>query len=270
MENIDPVGVHTGDSIVVAPSQTLSDLEYQMLRSASINVIRALDVQGGCNIQFALHPERSEYAIIEVNPRVSRSSALASKATGYPIAKISTRIALGQRLDEIPNPVTGVTKAAYRADARLRRREDSALAIRQVPDRRHGNRDADEVDRRSDGNRPNLSCGAAQSGTRARFEPRNAHRRAARLERRRARSGDRFVQRTSASSRFASSCAVPPATIATNAIERIHSLSAIDRFWLYELSDLVTTRRASPRRCLRGRRAPMRCSGATRARVSRF
>jgi carbamoyl-phosphate synthase large subunit len=113
MENIDPVGVHTGDSIVVAPSQTLSDLEYQMLRTASINVIRALKVQGGCNIQFALHPERSEYQIIEVNPRVSRSSALASKATGYPIAKISTRIALGQTLDQIPNPVTGVTKAAY-------------------------------------------------------------------------------------------------------------------------------------------------------------
>ena len=113
MENIDPVGVHTGDSIVVAPSQTLSDLDYQMLRSASLNVIRALNVQGGCNIQFALHPTSSEYAIIEVNPRVSRSSALASKATGYPIAKISTRIALGQTLDEIPNPVTGVTKAAY-------------------------------------------------------------------------------------------------------------------------------------------------------------
>jgi len=113
MENIDPVGVHTGDSIVVAPSQTLSDAEYQLLRSASLNVIRALKVQGGCNIQFALHPERTEYRIIEVNPRVSRSSALASKATGYPIAKISTRIALGQTLDEIPNPVTGVTKAAY-------------------------------------------------------------------------------------------------------------------------------------------------------------
>ncbi|HLX26845.1 MAG TPA: carbamoyl-phosphate synthase large subunit, partial [Candidatus Cybelea sp.] len=113
MENVDPVGVHTGDSIVVAPSQTLSDREYQMLRSASVNVIRALNVQGGCNIQFALHPDRMEYAIIEVNPRVSRSSALASKATGYPIAKISTRIALGQTLDEIPNPVTGVTKAAY-------------------------------------------------------------------------------------------------------------------------------------------------------------
>jgi carbamoyl-phosphate synthase large subunit len=113
MENIDPVGVHTGDSIVVAPSLTLSDREYQMLRTASINVIRALRVEGGCNIQFALHPLRSEYQIIEVNPRVSRSSALASKATGYPIAKISTRIALGQTLDEIPNPVTGITKAAY-------------------------------------------------------------------------------------------------------------------------------------------------------------
>jgi len=113
MENIDPVGVHTGDSIVVAPSQTLSDVEYQMLRTSSLNVIRALNVQGGCNIQFALHPDRSEYAIIEVNPRVSRSSALASKATGYPIAKISTRIALGQTLDTIPNPVTGVTTAAY-------------------------------------------------------------------------------------------------------------------------------------------------------------
>ncbi len=113
MENLDPVGVHTGDSIVVAPSQTLSDVEYHMLRSASLNVIRALGVRGGCNIQFALHPDRSEYAIIEVNPRLSRSSALASKATGYPIAKIATRIALGQCLDEIENPVTGVTKAAY-------------------------------------------------------------------------------------------------------------------------------------------------------------
>jgi len=113
MENIDPVGVHTGDSIVVAPSQTLSDDEYHMLRTASINVIRALNVQGGCNIQFALHPERIEYNIIEVNPRVSRSSALASKATGYPIAKISTKIALGMTLDQIENPVTGVTKAAY-------------------------------------------------------------------------------------------------------------------------------------------------------------
>ncbi|MBV9103120.1 MAG: carbamoyl-phosphate synthase large subunit, partial [Candidatus Eremiobacteraeota bacterium] len=113
MENVDPVGVHTGDSIVVAPSQTLSDVEYHTLRSASLQVIRALKVEGGCNIQFALHPERLEYQIIEVNPRVSRSSALASKATGYPIAKIATKAALGRTLDEIENPVTGVTKAAY-------------------------------------------------------------------------------------------------------------------------------------------------------------
>jgi carbamoyl-phosphate synthase large subunit len=113
MENIDAVGVHTGDSIVVAPSQTLSDVEYQTLRTAGINVIRALRVEGGCNIQFALHPQRLEYQIIEVNPRVSRSSALASKATGYPIAKIATRVALGQTLDQIQNPVTGVTTAAY-------------------------------------------------------------------------------------------------------------------------------------------------------------
>jgi len=113
MENIDPVGVHTGDSIVVAPSQTLSDRDYQRLRSASINIIRFLEIQGGCNIQFALDPHSDQYMIIEVNPRVSRSSALASKATGYPIAKIATKVALGQLLPDIPNPVTGVTKAAF-------------------------------------------------------------------------------------------------------------------------------------------------------------
>ncbi|RKQ33853.1 carbamoyl-phosphate synthase (glutamine-hydrolyzing) large subunit [Oceanobacillus halophilus] len=113
MENMDPVGVHTGDSIVVAPSQTLSDVEYQMLRSSSLKVIRALDVVGGCNIQFALHPESNEYCIIEVNPRVSRSSALASKATGYPIARIAAKCAIGQHLDEIINPITGNTYASF-------------------------------------------------------------------------------------------------------------------------------------------------------------
>ena len=113
MENIDPVGVHTGDSIVVAPSQTLSDLDYQMLRTSSINVIRALNVQGGCNIQFALHPDRPEYMIIEVNPRVSRSSALASKATGFPIAKIAALLAVGYTLDEVANDITGKTYAAF-------------------------------------------------------------------------------------------------------------------------------------------------------------
>jgi len=113
MENIDPVGVHTGDSIVVAPSQTLSDKEYQMLRKASIDIINAIEVKGGCNVQIALNPDSLEYAIIEINPRVSRSSALASKATGYPIAKVAAKIALGYTLDEIENAVTKKTYACF-------------------------------------------------------------------------------------------------------------------------------------------------------------
>ncbi|MDX8044955.1 carbamoyl-phosphate synthase large subunit [Gracilibacillus sp. S3-1-1] len=113
MENIDPVGIHTGDSIVVAPSQTLSDREYQMLRSASLKIIRALEIEGGCNVQLALDPDSFQYYIIEVNPRVSRSSALASKATGYPIAKIAAKISIGMTLDEIINPITGTTFALY-------------------------------------------------------------------------------------------------------------------------------------------------------------
>ena len=113
MENFDPVGVHTGDSIVVAPALTLSDKEFQMLRSAALNIISALGIVGGCNCQFALNPDSFEYAVIEVNPRVSRSSALASKATGYPIAKITTKIALGYTLDEIQNDITGKTCACF-------------------------------------------------------------------------------------------------------------------------------------------------------------
>ena len=113
MENFDPVGVHTGDSIVIAPAVTLTDKEYQMLRTAALNIISELKVEGGCNCQFALHPTSFEYAVIEVNPRVSRSSALASKATGYPIAKVATRIAIGYTLDEIVNQVTGKTYACF-------------------------------------------------------------------------------------------------------------------------------------------------------------
>ncbi len=113
MENIDPVGVHTGDSIVVAPSQTLGDKEYQMLRTSALNIITELGITGGCNVQYALHPESFEYCVIEVNPRVSRSSALASKATGYPIAKVAAKIALGYTLDEIPNAITGQTMASF-------------------------------------------------------------------------------------------------------------------------------------------------------------
>jgi len=113
MENIDPMGIHTGDSIVVAPSQTLSDKDYQMLRDAALRIIRALGIEGGCNVQFALDPHSAQYYVIEVNPRVSRSSALASKATGYPIARVATKIAIGRRLEEIPNPITGQTSAAF-------------------------------------------------------------------------------------------------------------------------------------------------------------
>ncbi len=113
MENVDPVGVHTGDSIVVAPTQTLANAEYQMLRTAALDIISALEIEGGCNCQFALNPDSFEYAVIEVNPRVSRSSALASKATGYPIAKVAAKIALGYTLDEIPNAVTGKTTACF-------------------------------------------------------------------------------------------------------------------------------------------------------------
>ena len=113
MENFDPVGVHTGDSIVIAPAVTLADKEYQMLRSAALNIIQAMGIEGGCNCQFALNPESFEYAVIEVNPRVSRSSALASKATGYPIARVATKIAIGYHLDEIPNEVTGETMACF-------------------------------------------------------------------------------------------------------------------------------------------------------------
>lgn len=113
MENFDPVGIHTGDSIVAAPALTLSDREYQMLRSASLDIISEIGIVGGCNCQFALNPDSFEYAVIEVNPRVSRSSALASKATGYPIAKITAKIALGYTLDEIKNDITGKTCACF-------------------------------------------------------------------------------------------------------------------------------------------------------------
>ncbi|MGB6984985.1 MAG: carbamoyl-phosphate synthase large subunit [Candidatus Aquilonibacter sp.] len=239
MENIDPVGVHTGDSIVVAPSQTLSDLDYQMLRSASLNVIRSLEVQGGCNIQFALHPTSSEYAIIEVNPRVSRSSALASKATGYPIAKISTRIALGQTLDEIPNPVTGVTKAAYEptldycvvkiprwpfdkfplADTLLGTQMKStgeAMGIGRTF------RDAlMKAVRGLDLKRETLTGGEYEEWTEGELEEIVARPTDERLF-----AVAELLRRAGPAGRDA-------------CIERIHAASAIDRFWLYQFADIV-------------------------------
>src|SRR5579862_3639533 len=237
MENIDPVGVHTGDSIVVAPSQTLTDIEYQMLRSASLNVIRALDVQGGCNIQFALHPTSNEYAIIEVNPRVSRSSALASKATGYPIAKISTRIALGQTLDQIPNPVTGVTKAAYEPTldyvvVKVPRWpfDKFPIADTAIGTQMKSTGEAMGIGRTFraallkavrglDLKRETLT-GGFEEWTDAELEGivvRPTHERLFAVCELLRRSGDKT----------------------SDAIERIHDLSAIDRFWLYELSELV-------------------------------
>ncbi len=132
MENFDPMGVHTGDSIVVAPSQTLSDKEYQMLRTASLKIIRALGIEGGCNVQLALNPKSFDYYVIEVNPRVSRSSALASKATGYPIARVAAKIAVGLTLDEIPNAVTKKTLACFEPTLDYCRHQDPTLAVRQV------------------------------------------------------------------------------------------------------------------------------------------
>ena len=230
MENIDPVGVHTGDSIVVAPSQTLTDLEYQMLRTASINVIRALNVQGGCNIQFALHPAPREYPIIEVNPRVSRSSALASKATGYPIAKIATRIALGQRARRDSQSRHRRHQSRLRADPRLLRRQDSALAVRQVSARRFrlGTQMKSTGEAMGIGRTFRAALMKAIRGLD--LEARNADRRRfaewsdeeLELARRR--------RRTSGSSPSARSCAAPAPT--PRPIDDIHAQSAIDRFWL--------------------------------------
>ena len=162
IENLDPMGVHTGDSVTVAPQMTLSDEAYQELRDASAAVIRAVGVEtGGSNIQFARHRETGELRVIEMNPRVSRSSALASKATGYPIAKVAAKLAVGYTLPEIPNDLTRDDAGELRADARLRRRQVPALRVREVPGRRHDARHADEVGRRGDGHRPHVHRGVS-------------------------------------------------------------------------------------------------------------
>ena len=163
IENVDPMGVHTGDSVTVAPAQTLSDREYQMLRDASADVIRAVGVEtGGSNVQFALNRDTGELVVIEMNPRVSRSSALASKATGYPIAKVATKLAVGYTLDEIPNDITRTTPAVVRADARLRGGQAAAVRVREVPRRRRRADHPDEVGRRGDGHRPHVHRGVGE------------------------------------------------------------------------------------------------------------
>ena len=163
IENLDPMGVHTGDSITVAPAMTLTDREYQTMRDMAIGVIRAVGVEtGGCNIQFAVDPRDGRMIVIEMNPRVSRSSALASKATGFPIAKIAAKVAIGYSLDEIPNDITAGDAGELRADARLRRGQGAAVRVREVPGRRPASHHAHEERRRGDGDRPQLHRGAAE------------------------------------------------------------------------------------------------------------
>ena len=168
MENVDPLGVHTGDSIVVAPVQTLTDAVHQRLRSAALAIIRALGVEGGCNVQFALSPDSTEYAVIEVNPRVSRSSALASKATGYPIARVAAQIAAGRTLAEIPNVVTGTTVAAFEPALDYVVVKLPRFPFDKFPQGRPPPRVADEGDRRGDGDRPHVRGGAQQGAPRPR------------------------------------------------------------------------------------------------------
>ena len=182
MENVDPLGVHTGDSIVVAPVQTLSDATHQRLRSAALDIIRALGVEGGCNVQFALSADHSEYAVIEVNPRVSRSSALASKATGYPIARVAAQIAIGRHLDEIPNAVTGKTVAAFEPALDYVVVKLPRFPFDKFPGAERGARLADEGDRRGDGDRAQLRCGLEQGTPRARADGRGLAVRASRLD----------------------------------------------------------------------------------------
>ena len=164
IENFDPMGIHTGDSITVAPAQTLTDKEYQRMRDAAAAIIREVGVEtGGSNIQFAVDPATGRMTVIEMNPRVSRSSALASKATGFPIAKIAAKLAVGMTLDEIPNDITKQDALLLRADHRLRRRENSQVPVRKVSGQRHDPHHADEVRRRSDGHWPHFPGSALQS-----------------------------------------------------------------------------------------------------------
>ena len=195
IENLDPMGVHTGDSITVAPAQTLTDKEYQLMRNASIAVLREIGVEtGGSNVQFAINPKDGRMVVIEMNPRVSRSSALASKATGFPIAKVAAKLAVGYTLDELRNDITGgATPACFEPTHRLRRHQDPALRVREVPAGRLAPDHADEVGRRGDGDRPHLPGivpeGAARpGGRRRRPEREDAGPRGARAGARRARA----------------------------------------------------------------------------------
>ena len=238
IENVDPVGVHTGDSVTVAPALTLTDREYQRLRDIGIAVIREVGVDtGGCNIQFAINPADGRIVVIEMNPRVSRSSALASKATGFPIAKIAAKLAVGYTLDEIPNDITAVDAGQLRAHARLRRRQGPAVRVREVPRRRRHADDDHEVRRRGDGARPQLHRGARQGPALA-----GQGRRAVPLGRRRARRATpstRSSRRSRGRPRTAwSACSRRCAAGAPGAepmLERVFEATAIDPWFLDQI-----------------------------------
>ena len=173
IENVDPMGVHTGDSITVAPALTLTDKEYQRMRNASIAVLREIGVDtGGSNVQFAINPDDGRMVIIEMNPRVSRSSALASKATGFPIAKIAARLAVGYTLDEITNDITGCTPASFEPSIDYVVTKIPALHLRKISRDRHDAHHLDEIGRRGDGDRPDLPGIAAEGAARAGDRPR--------------------------------------------------------------------------------------------------
>ena len=175
IENVDPMGVHTGDSITVAPAQTLTDVEYQAMRDAAFACIRRVGVEtGGSNVQFALDPVTGRQVIIEMNPRVSRSSALASKATGFPIAKIAARLAVGYTLDEISNDITTRHARLLRAGDRLRRHEGAAMGVREAARNDGCPRHADAVGRRGDGDRADVPREHPEGAALARARPRRA------------------------------------------------------------------------------------------------
>ena len=232
IENLDPMGVHTGDSITVAPAMTLTDREYQHLRDLSIGIIRSVGVDtGGCNIQFAVNPADGRVVVIEMNPRVSRSCALASKATGFPIAKIAAKVAIGYTLDEIPNDITAGDAGVVRADAGLRRGEGAALRLREVPRRRPDADHAHEVGRRGDGDRPQLHRGAAEGAAQP-GEQGRALRLVARLGR--ARQG-RAAARRSASPHDGRLRKVMDAIRAGATPEEVHDVTGIDPWFVDQL-----------------------------------
>ena len=223
IENIDPMGVHTGDSITVAPALTLTDKEYQRMRDMGRRIIRRVGVEtGGSNIQFAINPDDGRIVVIEMNPRVSRSSALASKATGFPIAKIAAKLALGYHLDEIPQRHHASDAGLVRADDRLHRRQVSALELREVPAGRPHADDADEVGGRGDGDRPDVQGSVPQGRALARARE---ERQPVRRQRGAARGGrrERAAQASRRAERSAHVGAVPRACAAAGASRRCTS-----------------------------------------------